>query len=100
MKHKKGVKFIFTTVIGGLLFLVPVVFLGIVLTKAAGFMMVIAQPLAAWVPVDSIGGVALANLIAIVAVMKCTTSWDDFTNLKVHCTGERYGSSNTKGYSS
>ena len=31
--------------------------------------------------------------------MKCTTSWDDFTNLKVHCTGERYGSSSTKGYS-
>ena len=24
--------------------------------------------------------------------MKCTTSWDDFTNLKVRCTGERYGS--------
>jgi uncharacterized membrane protein len=69
MKHKKGVKFIFTTVIGGLLFLVPVVFLGIVLTKAAGFMMVIAQPLAAWVPVDSIGGVALANLIAVAAVI-------------------------------
>jgi hypothetical protein len=37
MKHKKGVKFIFTTVIGGLLFLVPVVFLEIVLTKAAVF---------------------------------------------------------------
>ena len=32
--------------------------------------------------------------------MKCTTSWDDFTNLKVHCTGERYGSSSTKRYSS
>ena len=61
MKYKKRVKVIFTTVIGGLLFLVPVVFLGIVLTKAAGFMMVIAQPLAAWVPVDSIGGVALAK---------------------------------------
>ncbi len=69
MSDKKGVKFLLTTVIGGLLFLVPVVFLIMILTKAAGFMMVIAKPLAAWIPVDSIGGVALANLIAIVAVI-------------------------------
>ena len=69
MKDKKSVKFVVTTVIGGLLFLVPVVFLGMILTKAAGYMMVIARPLAAWIPVDSIGGVALANLIAIVAVI-------------------------------
>ena len=69
MKDKKSVQFILTTVIGGVLFLVPVVFLGMILTKAAGYMMVIAQPLAAWIPVDSIGGVALANLIAIVAVI-------------------------------
>ena len=46
MKDNKGVKFLLTTVIGGVLFLVPVVFLGIMLTKAAGFMMVIAEPLA------------------------------------------------------
>ena len=39
------------------------------LSKAAGFMMVIAQPLAAWIPVDTIGGIALANLIAIAAVI-------------------------------
>jgi len=69
MKDKKGVHFILTTVIGGVLFLVPVVFLGMILTKAAGFMMVIAQPMADWIPVDSIGGVALANLIAVAAVI-------------------------------
>jgi len=69
MKDKKGIQFVLTTVIGGVLFLVPVVFLGMILTKAAGFMMVIAKPMAAWIPVDSIGGVALANLIAIVAVI-------------------------------
>lgn len=23
--------------------------------------------------------------------MRCTTSWDDFNNLKVHCTGARSG---------
>ncbi len=69
MKDKKGVQFVLTTVIGGVLFLVPVVFLGMILAKAASFMMVIAKPMAAWIPVDSIGGVALANLIAIAAVI-------------------------------
>ena len=69
MKDKKGVHFVLTTVIGGVLFLVPVVFLIVVLSKAAGFMMIIAQPLAAWVTVDTIGGIALANLIAIAAVI-------------------------------
>jgi uncharacterized membrane protein len=69
MKDKKGVHFVLTTVIGGVLFLIPVVFLIMILTKAAGFMMIIAQPLAAWVPVDTIGGIALANLIAIAAVI-------------------------------
>jgi hypothetical protein len=46
VKDKKGVQFILTTVIGGVLFLVPVVFLGMMLSKASGFMMIIALPLA------------------------------------------------------
>jgi uncharacterized membrane protein len=66
---KKGFQFIMTTVLGGLLFLVPVVFLGFVLAKAVGFMMIIAEPMADWIPVDTVGGVALANLIAIAAVI-------------------------------
>jgi len=69
MTNSNGIQFIATTIIGGLLFLVPVVFLGFVLTKAVGFMMIIAEPMADFIPVDSVGGVALANLIAIVAVI-------------------------------
>jgi len=69
MAGGKGVKFITTTVIGGLLFLVPVVFLIFVLGKAVGFMMIIAKPMADWIPVDTIGGVALANLIALAGVI-------------------------------
>ena len=69
MTDNKGIQFFATTIIGGLLFLVPVVFLGFVLTKAVGFMMIIAKPMADFVPVDSVGGVALANLIAIAAVI-------------------------------
>jgi uncharacterized membrane protein len=69
MKDKPAVKFIMTTVIGGLVFLVPLMFLIFILGKAIGFMMVIAQPLADWLPVDTVGGVALANLLAILAVI-------------------------------
>jgi uncharacterized membrane protein len=69
VKDQKGVQFVLTTVIGGVLFLVPLVFLGIILTKAAGYMMVIAEPLAEWIPIDQIGGIALANLLALAAVV-------------------------------
>jgi len=69
LKNNKGIKFVMTTVIGGLLFLVPVGFLGFILFKAYGFMLLIAEPMADWIPVDTIGGVALANLIAILAII-------------------------------
>ncbi len=69
MQGKLVMNFILTTVIGGLVFLVPLMFLGYILGKAIGFMMIIAKPLADWIPVDTVGGVALANLIAILAVI-------------------------------
>ena len=69
MKNVKGVRFIMTTIIGGLLFLVPVAFLAFILTKVFGFMIVIAEPMADWLPVETIGGIALANLIAVVAII-------------------------------
>jgi len=58
-----------TTVIGGLVFLVPVVVLVIVLAKALGLMMMVAEPMAGFIPLDSVGGVALANVIAAVALV-------------------------------
>lgn len=48
MKDNKGVRFITTTVIGGLLFLIPVGFLGFVLFKVFGFMMIIAERMNCW----------------------------------------------------
>jgi uncharacterized membrane protein len=69
VKKRGGIHFFKTTVIGGLVFLVPVVVLVIVLAKAAGLMMMVAEPMAAWVPIDAIGGVALANIIAVLAVV-------------------------------
>jgi uncharacterized membrane protein len=69
LKDNKGIQFILTTVVGGLLFLVPVGFLGFVLFKVFGFMIIIAEPMADWVPVDTIGGIALANLLAVLAIV-------------------------------
>ena len=69
MKENRGIQFIKTTLAGGLLFLVPVVFLIFILSEAMDYMLVIAEPLAEWIPVDTIGGVALANLIAIAIVI-------------------------------
>lgn len=69
MQEKKQVKFIVTTAIGGVIFLVPVVFLATVILKAVDLMVLVATPLADWIPIESIGGVALANIIAIVALL-------------------------------
>lgn len=66
---KDGIRFFKTTIIGGIVFLVPVVFLVIILTKAADLMMMIAEPMSDWIPVESVGGVALANIIAAAAIV-------------------------------
>lgn len=70
MSEKKGgIHFIKTTIIGGLLFLVPLVVLFIVLAKAADLMLLVAEPLSDFIPLDSIGGVAVANIIAVLVVV-------------------------------
>jgi uncharacterized membrane protein len=69
MNGKNHIQFLKTTVIGGVLFLVPVAVLAIVLGKAIGVMLLVAEPMAAFLPVDNIGGVALANLLALLCVL-------------------------------
>jgi len=70
MNSSKGrIHFFKTTVIGGLVFLVPVVVLILILAKAIGLMMMVAEPMAGFIPVDSVGGVALANIIAVIALI-------------------------------
>lgn len=61
--------FVKTTLIGGIIFLVPIVILIVILSKAFELMLLLAMPLDALIPVDTVGGVALANLLAIVAVL-------------------------------
>jgi uncharacterized membrane protein len=60
-----------TTLVGGLIFLIPLVLVAILLGKAFQFMLLLARPLDSLIPVDSIGGVALANLLAVVIIVFC-----------------------------
>jgi len=69
MSDKKFSNFLITTTIGGVFFLIPVVILGVVLAKAVGIMMAVAEPMADWLPIDTIGGIALANIIAATALV-------------------------------
>ncbi|KAA9131936.1 DUF502 domain-containing protein [Marinihelvus fidelis] len=69
MKKNPVVKFLLTTLIGGAVFLVPVGVITWVGYQAVLVMMMVAKPLAAWLPVDTVGGIALANLIALVVVI-------------------------------
>ena len=62
-------RFIKTTVIGGLLFLVPVIVVIMVVGKALSLMMAVAEPMAAWFPIESLGGVAVANVVAALLIL-------------------------------
>jgi uncharacterized membrane protein len=61
--------FLKATLVGGLMFLVPVVLLALVLRHALQFAGKIAKPLAAVLPVSHVGGVAVATLIAVAILL-------------------------------
>jgi len=60
--------FIKTTAIGGLLFLVPIVVLAVILKKAYNIMLLVAVPLDRLIPIETIGGVALSNILAVLCI--------------------------------
>ena len=62
--------FLKATLVGGLMFLVPVVLVALVLRHALQFAGKIAQPIAAVLPVSHLGGVAIATIIAV-AILLC-----------------------------
>jgi len=57
--------FVRTTVIGGLLFLVPFIEVVVILGKAFAIMRAVAQPLSAFVPIEGLGDILLIDLIAV-----------------------------------
>ena len=65
-------KFIKTTIVGGVLFLVPLVVLVMVVSKAFDLMLMVANPVAEILPIDTIAGVALVNILAgLIVVLLC-----------------------------
>jgi len=65
-------QFLKTTVIGGLVFLMPVIVIIVVVGKALQLSRKLAEPLAAYIPIDTIAGIALANVIGgVVLVVLC-----------------------------
>lgn len=62
-------KLLLTTLIGGLLFLVPLVFVFIVLREAMGIMTLVATPLGKLLPLDSVAGVGLVNILAVLLLL-------------------------------
>ena len=61
--------FLKTTIIGGLLFLVPVAAIVMVVGKTLNLMKAVAEPAAKVLPIDSLGGVAIVNVIAALIVL-------------------------------
>lgn len=61
--------FLKTTVIGGLVFLVPLGMLAVVLSEIYDVMAIVAEPMAESLPIDSLGGIAVANIIAILFIL-------------------------------
>jgi len=61
--------FIKTTVIGGLVFMVPVVIFVFIMGKAIRIMRVVAVPLKAYIPTGYIGGIAVVNLLVMLAIV-------------------------------
>ncbi len=53
-----------TTVIGGIVFLVPIIIVVAIMGKAFEIMKMVADPLSALVPIDTAGKIAIVNLIA------------------------------------
>jgi uncharacterized membrane protein len=61
--------FLVTMILGGVIFLLPLVFITFVLGKAFQVMKVVAKPLDALIPLETVGSVALVNIIAIIAIV-------------------------------
>ena len=65
-------RFLKTTVLGGILFLVPIVIFIVVIGKALQLINMVAAPMAKLLPIDTFGGMGIAQLIALgLLVLTC-----------------------------
>ena len=61
--------FIKTTTIGGIVFMVPIIIIIVILGKAFELMLKVARPIDKLIPIESIGGIAFANLLALLGIL-------------------------------
>lgn len=61
--------FLRTTLIGGIIFMIPLVFVVLIVGKAFNIMKMIAAPVERLLPIDSIAGIGLINIIALVVML-------------------------------
>jgi len=66
---KAILEFVRTTLIGGLVFMVPVVVIIWVVGKALQLSRRVAEPLSSFIPLDTIGGIAVANIMGILVIV-------------------------------
>jgi len=74
MKNREGrrnamFRFLKTTVIGGIAFMVPIVIFAMIITKALELTNKLAVPLSAMMPIDSIGHVAVVDFLALIIIL-------------------------------
>jgi len=62
-------RFLKTTLIGGIVFMVPIVIFAMIITKALELTNKLAVPLSAMMPIDSIGHVAVVDLLALIIIL-------------------------------
>ena len=67
--YENILEFLKTTLLGGVLFLVPIVLLAFVASKALAVVDDIVEPLAVLIPVETVGGVPMAKLLAGAAIV-------------------------------
>ena len=66
---KVQVQLVKTTVLGGIVFLVPIVVIVAILGKAFEIMKHVAMPISRLVPVESFAGIAMVNLVAVIVIL-------------------------------
>jgi len=62
-------RFLKTTVIGGIVFMVPIVIFAMIITKALELTNKLAGPLSTMLPIDSIGHVAVVDILALIIIL-------------------------------
>jgi len=66
---KNQLDFLKTTILGGVLVILPLAFVVMLLDELIALLSVLTEPLAQAIPVDSIGGVAMATIVSVLTIL-------------------------------